>query len=152
MGKEADTRTRLGTQRKSSAVRVACCVLSQAAARDERNTQRRKPEKYRLCVGRSMARFPLDAAADAGLLVGIDQLAGKHGIDGCTQISAGDRFVVARTAVVELAPVDQAPVPIKQIKVRCAGGLVCLCNLLRSEEHTSELQSLRHLVCRLLLE
>src|SRR5437899_12505444 len=26
------------------------------------------------------------------------------------------------------------------------------CNLTRSEEHTSELQSLRHLVCRLLLE
>src|SRR5262245_64498728 len=27
-----------------------------------------------------------------------------------------------------------------------------LCNVIRSEEHTSELQSLRHLVCRLLLE
>src|SRR5258705_3057072 len=27
-----------------------------------------------------------------------------------------------------------------------------LCHLRRSEEHTSELQSLRHLVCRLLLE
>src|SRR5258705_5593808 len=26
------------------------------------------------------------------------------------------------------------------------------CNFVRSEEHTSELQSLRHLVCRLLLE
>src|SRR5437899_9747454 len=38
----------------------------------------------------------------------------------------------------------------------CAGvGRVFLSNsnrLLRSEEHTSELQSLRHLVCRLLLE
>src|SRR5438045_5223718 len=38
------------------------------------------------------------------------------------------------------------------------GGLVLmeslsrLCFALRSEEHTSELQSLRHLVCRLLLE
>src|SRR2546425_7161144 len=38
------------------------------------------------------------------------------------------------------------------------GGLVCLVNLsesyedLRSEEHTSELQSLAYLVCRLLLE
>src|ERR1039458_1629385 len=29
---------------------------------------------------------------------------------------------------------------------------VAICGLLRSEEHTSELQSLRHLVCRLLLE
>src|SRR5258705_3867976 len=27
-----------------------------------------------------------------------------------------------------------------------------LCDVVRSEEHTSELQSLRHLVCRLLLE
>src|SRR5205814_7754815 len=30
--------------------------------------------------------------------------------------------------------------------------LACTQHLLRSEEHTSELQSLRHLVCRLLLE
>src|ERR1035438_10560021 len=28
----------------------------------------------------------------------------------------------------------------------------CCCGIHRSEEHTSELQSLRHLVCRLLLE
>src|ERR1035438_5874314 len=38
----------------------------------------------------------------------------------------------------------------------CHGRVLCLCRparrLLRSEEHTSELQSLRHLVCRLLLE
>src|SRR5205814_8740882 len=33
---------------------------------------------------------------------------------------------------------------------RCEGGSVRACR--RSEEHTSELQSLRHLVCRLLLE
>src|SRR5262245_64854266 len=31
-------------------------------------------------------------------------------------------------------------------------GLLADLRLLRSEEHTSELQSLRHLVCRLLLE
>src|SRR5258705_4174303 len=30
--------------------------------------------------------------------------------------------------------------------------LLALCERARSEEHTSELQSLRHLVCRLLLE
>src|SRR5437899_9447670 len=33
-----------------------------------------------------------------------------------------------------------------------AGGGQVRLNLARSEEHTSELQSLRHLVCRLLLE
>src|SRR5437899_9344818 len=32
------------------------------------------------------------------------------------------------------------------------GGSDCRLGRLRSEEHTSELQSLRHLVCRLLLE
>src|SRR5947199_7175396 len=32
------------------------------------------------------------------------------------------------------------------------GRFRCLKDSLRSEEHTSELQSLRHLVCRLLLE
>src|SRR5205814_8227179 len=32
------------------------------------------------------------------------------------------------------------------------GENICYMNLERSEEHTSELQSLRHLVCRLLLE
>src|SRR5690349_23890308 len=31
-------------------------------------------------------------------------------------------------------------------------GAACLCRLRRSEEHTSELQSRRDLVCRLLLE
>src|ERR1035441_10940389 len=31
-------------------------------------------------------------------------------------------------------------------------GILELCHPTRSEEHTSELQSLRHLVCRLLLE
>src|SRR5205814_5111713 len=43
---------------------------------------------------------------------------------------------------------------IDQVSVECAGAKVPidLLGLLRSEEHTSELQSLRHLVCRLLLE
>src|SRR5258705_10236273 len=36
--------------------------------------------------------------------------------------------------------------------VRCPLRYVLADDLVRSEEHTSELQSLRHLVCRLLLE
>src|SRR5262245_65980281 len=36
--------------------------------------------------------------------------------------------------------------------VNDAAGVVALALAVRSEEHTSELQSLRHLVCRLLLE
>src|SRR5258705_8572112 len=45
------------------------------------------------------------------------------------------------------------------VNERCGGNSPCrhldavlLIEILRSEEHTSELQSLRHLVCRLLLE
>src|SRR5690554_7411924 len=42
-----------------------------------------------------------------------------------------------------------------QVRIRCAFGaqlLHALLRALRSEEHTSELQSRPHLVCRLLLE
>src|SRR5262245_63424497 len=51
---------------------------------------------------------------------------------------------------------SRAPVPAH--RPRCHTSRTCRCqdrsqaNHLRSEEHTSELQSLRHLVCRLLLE
>src|SRR5262245_62798070 len=38
-------------------------------------------------------------------------------------------------------------IPVQRGQDVCAGAV-----LVRSEEHTSELQSLRHLVCRLLLE
>src|SRR5438045_4872429 len=37
-------------------------------------------------------------------------------------------------------------------KTRSCLGMGTFCPIRRSEEHTSELQSLRHLVCRLLLE
>src|SRR5438045_4921140 len=36
--------------------------------------------------------------------------------------------------------------------LHCRPSTACCAWVLRSEEHTSELQSLRHLVCRLLLE
>src|SRR5258705_12913885 len=41
---------------------------------------------------------------------------------------------------------------ILMIKVSWKGIRIMISELNRSEEHTSELQSLRHLVCRLLLE
>src|SRR5258705_4242502 len=47
--------------------------------------------------------------------------------------------------VFPLGPRTASPTP-----ARPKGG--CRCSSRRSEEHTSELQSLRHLVCRLLLE
>src|ERR1035441_10617876 len=52
-------------------------------------------------------------------------------------------------AVVHADPVNVGPRDCScQIDAKCKGARVCA----RSEEHTSELQSLRHLVCRLLLE
>src|SRR5205814_5445448 len=38
------------------------------------------------------------------------------------------------------------------IAIAVAAAIILIALLVRSEEHTSELQSLRHLVCRLLLE
>src|SRR5205814_8262301 len=58
-------------------------------------------------------------------------------------------------------PLDEASVPAANSVVRASGRTIVRISLgvmrrtisvLRSEEHTSELQSLRHLVCRLLLE
>src|SRR5262245_31881357 len=43
------------------------------------------------------------------------------------------------------------PVPVRSIISICI-LFVAICRNCKSEEHTSELQSLRHLVCRLLLE
>src|SRR5262245_65382600 len=44
------------------------------------------------------------------------------------------------------------PSPVTELKRRCAMAPLPISARIRSEEHTSELQSLRHLVCRLLLE
>src|SRR5947199_10833741 len=42
--------------------------------------------------------------------------------------------------------------PAASARLRCRRGNPAAASSSRSEEHTSELQSLRHLVCRLLLE
>src|ERR1035438_7459942 len=58
----------------------------------------------------------------------------------------------ARLPIVQLRPVAYRHLAgIRQVAGELAGAGVPLGGL-RSEEHTSELQSLRHLVCRLLLE
>src|ERR1035441_619734 len=48
------------------------------------------------------------------------------------------------------SPSRSGPRPIMDLAM--PGGMLIIRSLFRSEEHTSELQSLRHLVCRLLLE
>src|SRR5258705_8503191 len=68
-------------------------------------------------------------------------------------------LVLFGTIQVKKMPVDVFPEfapPVVQVQVEALGlsaaEVESLITLNRSEEHTSELQSLRHLVCRLLLE
>src|SRR5579872_2440352 len=68
--------------------------------------------------------FPLDIAADAGLLIGNDRLAAQHGVESRAQVLAGNRHVVARPAVVELAAVDELLFAVEQEEVGRAGRLV----------------------------
>src|ERR1039458_9325187 len=52
-----------------------------------------------------------------------------------------------------LAPrISPTPSTAPALQSRCPQAPSLISNCSRSEEHTSELQSLRHLVCRLLLE
>src|SRR5437899_9756978 len=65
-----------------------------------------------------------------------------------------DALAIIRTRPVELAAVDpqlEGSPSAREIE-RLRVLFPSLPLILRSEEHTSELQSLRHLVCRLLLE
>src|SRR5258705_4576934 len=61
-----------------------------------------------------------------------------------------DQIVVVRRKKIDHFAVDLLAVEIEHIGG--AAGHVLDLDRKRSEEHTSELQSLRHLVCRLLLE
>src|SRR5438045_7739993 len=66
---------------------------------------------------------------------------------GCNEAAIVEQVVLARTPVVGVRDV-QIP-PVADAGRESHGARVPAA---RSEEHTSELQSLRHLVCRLLLE
>src|SRR5689334_11349371 len=71
-----------------------------------------------------VALLPLDVAAGGGALGGGDGLAGEHRVHGGAQVLGGDGLAVARPAVVQLAPVDEAAVPVEQEKVGGAGRVV----------------------------
>src|SRR5262245_65066396 len=71
---------------------------------------------------------------------GFEVIASQHGLDS----HAGDVACVKRT----LGRVSNPAILVGH----SYGGSVITAAGTRSEEHTSELQSLRHLVCRLLLE
>src|SRR2546422_2917695 len=62
-------------------------------------------------------------------------------------------FVVGDTKIVRQVPdLSTADGPIRSNNIAEYFGLIYLLQYVRSEEHTSELQSRLHLVCRLLLE
>src|SRR5438045_9721886 len=66
-------------------------------------------------------------------------------------LSLHDALPICSNAARTLAPRPPGPAVPPRLAVRSEAGLSSRIAA-RSEEHTSELQSLRHLVCRLLLE
>ena len=74
--------------------------------------------------------FPLDVAADAGPLIVAHRLAGEHGVEGRSQVLAGDRDRVAGPAAVQLAPIDELLILVENVEIRRASGLVGEGNLL----------------------
>src|SRR5262245_62930075 len=86
-----------------------------------------------------------------------ERFEGKVRLDAAEEVRSGGRSKVSRYRVLEGPQCAPQSVIVKQAVA--VGTEVYDSDLpygpawrLRSEEHTSELQSLRHLVCRLLLE
>jgi Transposase, Mutator family len=101
-------------------------------------------------IGSALA-LPLNVTAHAWLLVSGDRGAGQHRVESCTQVCAGDRTRVTGPAVIELSPVDEAVVPIEEVKVRRASGPIGFGHLLAfvveiGEGIASLLNLFRHLL------
>src|ERR1035438_10560772 len=78
---------------------------------------------------------------------------GTAASESCVAAIEAMRFPRMRTVwSLSSAPVATLITVTWRIEVSGAGWACAVANATRSEEHTSELQSLRHLVCRLLLE
>lgn len=74
----------------------------------------------------SIAWFPFDIAADAGfLIVGIRLLIGEKGIESVFEGFTGEGKTIARTAIIELAAIDEFFLCIEEVEFRSAGGTVC---------------------------
>src|SRR5688500_10870089 len=73
---------------------------------------------------RLVAGFPLDAAADTGVVIARDGLIAEHCVERGPQVAAGHGNAVAGAAVIELAAVHELAMPIEQKEVGRARCLV----------------------------
>src|SRR5262245_28647265 len=118
----------------------------------------RVTERSALASARWLGRADQEGAheaACAGMLEALEQLP----IEGHIVIGAGDaadRLGAGQRIGADGEPADLALDPLEGVGIVARGGNGAMSMIAsgpsRSEEHTSELQSLRHLVCRLLLE
>src|SRR3989440_4720869 len=76
----------------------------------------------------------------------------SYGADTVMDLSTGGNIDAIRQAIIDASPVPIGTVPIYQAVTAVAKVEDLTADDLRSEEHTSELQSRSDLVCRLLLE
>src|ERR1035441_1942223 len=75
-----------------------------------------------------------------------------HDTGNDSDLSASVPVTVSNTTTVPSSNVTDSPGPVVLTYPQGGQGISGSITVTRSEEHTSELQSLRHLVCRLLLE
>src|SRR5579862_2259696 len=81
-------------------------------------------------IGGRVARFPLDVAADARLLIGGDGAPLEDRVRRGAKIGAGNRRVLARAAVIELSSIHETPITPEQKQVGRAGRVEGLGDLL----------------------
>lgn len=65
--------------------------------------------------------MPLEVAADRGLLLRVDGIAGQQGVEGGPQVPAVAGQPIAGTAGIQLAPVHQPLRRVEQERIRRAG-------------------------------
>src|SRR5215831_13559665 len=75
-------------------------------------------------IVRFAAGFPFDVAADARLLRRGKRFAGEDRVERGAQIFAGDRKIVAGTAVIQLTAIDEAMALVEEEKIRRARGAI----------------------------
>src|SRR5256884_3104439 len=112
-------------------------ILSRCRKLSFRRTQHAAPYRSRHFRSRRRLRFSTWGGGDPSPPLSLPVF--------FTDTNGGNDTSAANPLRVQYAPLQQLPTDL-------ANGTVAVCRRRRSEEHTSELQSRLHLVCRLLLE